>query len=215
MPGLEFDAAEEHRAADAWEAASGGALHVAAAGQDWKPVLRDEGDTVTALPLSALLSEALMALTLDYEGSGGLSLAATANVVRHMDDDGVDVALRARRGKERGPPIPAHPMLSLLERHEYAAVEANPEQRKGRFRLTEKGRRVRDAYEPVLAAVEQRWERRYGASVVHGVRASLEAVADPLDGGPPHDIIGLDAGLTAIVTGVGAREYASRNRDGT
>jgi hypothetical protein len=108
-PGLEFDAAEEHRAADAWEAASGGALYVAAARQDWKPVLRDEGDTVTALPLSALLSEALMAFTIDYEGSGGLSLAATANVVRHMDDEGVDVALRARRGKERGPPIPAHP----------------------------------------------------------------------------------------------------------
>jgi uncharacterized protein (DUF433 family) len=156
-----------------------------------------------------------MAFTIDYEGSGGLSLAATANVVRHMDDEGVDVALRARRGKEPGPPIPVHPMLALLERHEYAAIEANPDQCHGRFRLTEKGRRVRDAYEPVLAAVEQRWERRYGTSVVHGVRASLEAVADPLDGDPPHDIIGLDAGLTSIVTGGGTRECASRNRDGT
>jgi hypothetical protein len=215
MPGLEFDPAEEQRAADAWEAASGGALYVAAAGQDWKPVLRDEGDTVTALPLPALLSQALMAFTLDYEGSGGLSLAATANVVRHMDDVGVDVALRARRGKEPGPPIPVHPMLYSLERHGYAAVEAHPDARTGRLRLTEKGRRVRDAYEPVLAAVERRWERRYGASVVHGVRASLKAVAEQLDGDLPHDIIGRDAGLTAIVTGGGARASASRNRDGT
>src|SRR5262249_2774555 len=91
MPGLVFAAAEERRGADAWEVASGGALYVAATGQDWKPIRRDEGDTVTALPLSALLSQALMAFTIDYEGSGGLSLAATANVVRHMDDDGVDV----------------------------------------------------------------------------------------------------------------------------
>jgi hypothetical protein len=67
----------------------------------------------------------------------------------------------------------------------------------------------------VLAAVEQRWERRYDTSVVHGVRASLEAVAEQLDGDPPHDIIGIDADLTSIVTGGGARECASRNRDGT
>jgi hypothetical protein len=97
MPGLEFDAAEEQRAADAWEATSGGALYVAATGQDWRPVLRDEGDTVTTLPLSALLSQALMAFTLDYEGSGGLSLAATANVIRHMHDEGVDVAPESAR----------------------------------------------------------------------------------------------------------------------
>jgi hypothetical protein len=206
LPGLEFDAAAEQRAADAWEAAAGGALYVAATGQDWKRVLRAEGDTVTTLPLSALLSQALMAFTLDYEGSGGLSLAATANVVRHMDDEGVEVALRPRRGNEQGPPVPAHPMLSTLERHGYAAVEAHPDPRTGRFRLTEKGRRVRDAYETVLAAVEQRWERRYGASVVHGVRTSLEAVAEHLHGDPPHDIIGLDAGLAAIITGSGARE---------
>jgi hypothetical protein len=201
LPGHVFDAAEEQRAADAWEAASGGALYVASTGQDWKPVRRDEGDTVTTLPLSALLSQALMAFSIDYEGSGGLSLAATANVVRHMDDDGVDVALRARRGREPGQPIPVHHTLAMVERHEYAAVVAHPNPRTGRFRLTEKGRRVRDAYEPVLAAVEQRWERRYGAPVVHGVRASLEAVAGQLDGDLPHDIIGLDAGLTTIITG--------------
>jgi hypothetical protein len=212
-PELEFDAAEERRAPGAWEAASGGALDVSSAGQDWKPVLRGEGDSVTTLPLSALLSEALMAFTIDYEGSGGLSLAAAASVVRHLHDDGVDVALRARRGKEPGPPIPAPPMLSMLQRHAYAAVEANPDQRNGRFRLTEKGRQVRDAYEPLLAAVEQQWERRYGTLIVHGVRASLQAVAGQLDGDLPHDIIGLDASLTALVTGGGAREGASRNRD--
>jgi hypothetical protein len=156
-----------------------------------------------------------MAFTLDYEGSGGPSLAAAANVVRHIDDGGVDVALRARRGKEPGTPIPAHPMLAMLERHGYAAVEPHPNPRTGRFRLTEKGRRVRDAYEPALAAVEQRWERRYGTLVVRGLRASLEAVVGPFDGDPPHDIIGLDPGLTAIVTGGRARGDASRIRDGT
>ena len=36
-------------------------------GNDWKPVERAEGDTVSTLPLTALLSQALMAFTIDYE----------------------------------------------------------------------------------------------------------------------------------------------------
>ena len=43
--------------------------------------------------------------------------------------------------------MPADSTLAALERHAYAAVAADPsDKRKGRLTLTEKGKIVRDAY---------------------------------------------------------------------
>ncbi len=58
-------------------------------GQDWPVVLRGEGDTVSPLPLAALLSQALVAFAIDYECDAHMGLAQSANILRLIDDDGV------------------------------------------------------------------------------------------------------------------------------
>jgi hypothetical protein len=177
LPGLVFDPEAEHQAAEAWEKGSGGRLYVRDPGQDWRPVRRGEGDTTSDLSLFALLSQALMAFAIDYEGCGGLSLARSGNALRHIGDEGVDVTLRGSRSKGSSRLVPADSTLAALERHAYAAVAADPsDKRKGRLTLTEKGKSVRDAYDDVVAAIEQRWKRRYGAAVVRELRSALTSV---------------------------------------
>jgi hypothetical protein len=174
LPGLVFDPVAEHDAAEAWEEASGGRLYVRDTGQDWRPVPRGEGDTVSKLSLFALLSQALMAFAIDYEGCGGLALARSGNILRRIGDEGVEIALRTSGSSGL---VPADGLFAGLERHAYAAVVADPDdQRKGRLTLTEKGERVRDAYDDIVVAIEQRWKRRYGAAVVRELRAALSSV---------------------------------------
>lgn len=177
LPGLVFDPVAEHQAAEAWEKESGGRLYVRDSGQDWRPVQRGEGDTVSELSLFALLSQALMAFAIDYEGCGGLAMARSGNILRHIGDEGVAIALRPSRAKGSSPLLPADGPLAALERHAYAAVVADPsDNRKGRLTLTDKGKLVRDAYDDIVVAIEQRWKRRYGAAVIRELRGALSSV---------------------------------------
>jgi hypothetical protein len=177
LPGRVYDPGAEHAAAEAWEVESGGRLYVRETGQDWRPVARGEGDTVSALSLSALLSQAVTAFSVDYEGCGGLSLARSGNVLRAIPDEGMEVKIRAARSLGMATVVPADGMLAGLERHDFAALTPDPDdKRKGWFTLTEKGRLVRDAYDSVVVAIEQRWKRRYGATLVRNLRSALTSV---------------------------------------
>jgi hypothetical protein len=166
IPGRDFDFAAEQALAEAWEAESGGRLYVGSIhGQDWRPVRRREGDTVGGLPLSALLSQATVGITIDYEGSGGIALSIAADFLQSVDDDGFPVDQQSRR------------LFAGLERHDYASIDPEPERdQPGTFRLTDKGKKVRDAYGPVNAAIEKRWKQRYRTDVVRSLRSSLEAI---------------------------------------
>lgn len=176
LPGMVFDPGAERDAAEAWEVESGGRLYVRDTGQDWRPVARGEGDTVSGLPLFALLSQALMAFAIDYEGCGGLSLARSGNTLRAIGDDGIEVEVRRARSRGKTIFVPAGG-LAGLERHAYGALapDANDE-KKGVFTLTEKGRLVRDAYDEIVVAIEQRWKRRYGATLMRNLRSALTSV---------------------------------------
>lgn len=191
LPGFVFDRQKERQAAEAWEEESGGRIYVPTSGQDWRPVQRVGSDSAAGLRLIALLSQALTAFSIEYEGSGGMSLAGTANWVRHMGDAGERIEMRASRSRERGNEVrlPAHSVFAGLTRHAYATVEVDPDDiRQGTFQLTEKGRQVRDVYEELVAAIEQRWERRYGPAI-QSLRASLEKVIESLPGEPPHHVL--------------------------
>lgn len=52
-------------------------------GADWVPVRRSDGDTVSSLPLTALLSQTLMAFTIEYEDRFPWPLASTDGLVSH------------------------------------------------------------------------------------------------------------------------------------
>jgi methyltransferase (TIGR00027 family) len=154
------------------------------------------------LPLSALLSQALVAFTIeadneaehrlphrtqDYGRSPGAaadapwqtSLAMWANCLRHVPDDGITVAgmrAAARTGTN----------LDGMRRWRYVTYTPDPGRGKrprqdAIVRLTPGGRRARDVWDGVPAEIEQRWRDRFGAPAVDALRAALAAVVADLD----------------------------------
>ena len=78
------------------------------------------------------------------------------------------------------------------------------------MRLTPKGRQTLDRYQQVLAAVEDRWEKRFGPDTIGGLRDALQGIVDQRDGDHPR----LSEGLVPYPEGWRAeRPYlASTNR---
>jgi methyltransferase (TIGR00027 family) len=154
------------------------------------------------LPLSALLSQALVALTIeadneaehrlphttqDYGRSAGAgadapwqtSLVMWANCLRHVPDGGITVAAMreaARTGTN----------LDGMRRWRYVTYTPDPGHGKrprpdAIVRLTPGGQRARRVWDGVPAEIEQRWRDRFGAPAVDGLRAALAAVVAELD----------------------------------
>ena len=157
--------------------AAGGA-YVSGHGQDWKPVPRETGDTTSSLPTYALLSQALMQFTADFETRGLGALLYAATILRRIPDTGAptaDFPLLARlKGDGK----------SALERHLYLTIAGSPRV----AHLTPRGADVRDRYDGTVASIEDEWRDRYGDDVVTDVRSGIEAL--DLDPAFPHHIVG-------------------------
>jgi DNA-binding MarR family transcriptional regulator len=138
-----------------------------------------EGDTASRLHLPALLSQVLLAYTIDFERESELSLPLSANFVRALDETGVpvrDLPLLA------GVSIEATSMaLTFLAKTGYVVVEVDHAGTK-RVRLTPKGREAQERSRLLHHDVEGRWEARFGADDVRRLRASLHGVLDQRDG---------------------------------
>jgi hypothetical protein len=134
-------------------------------GQDWKPVRRQDGDTVAGLSMCALLSQALVAFALAYEELSPVALSVSTRILRRIPREG-----RPLRD------IGMSPHLSALDRHGFVRLGGEGEN-PGVF-LTMKGRAVNDAYTRRIEAVEQTWRDRSGHETVSNLRSALENVAD-------------------------------------
>jgi hypothetical protein len=154
---------------------------------DWAPVVREDvdGSSVAQLPTYALLSQALMSFTSDFEELWIGSLNQAATVLRLLPDEGLpnkDVPSLSR--------LPGNGK-SLLERHLYIEIVRDPNNPKVKLAVpTGRGRNTRDEYAATVARVEERWGPKYGADVASGLRAALEAIVADLDPSLPHHIIG-------------------------
>ena len=156
-----------------WKAGDDGPPRIPPSGTEWFPVLR-AGKGAAALPLTALLSQALCNFAVDYELRSP-SLGATIQGLLPIDP-------------ERGTPMREVPRFahlsgdgrSGLERHGFVKVGPKPKQV---AKLTPIGAHFRDVYGPYTAAVEDRWRDVYGDAVVTKVRVALEKAAPP---GPAH-----------------------------
>lgn len=137
-------------------------------GTDWRPVLRGDGDTVSSLPLTALLSQALMAFTIDYEAGFPWPLASTLTVLCHLSPEAKPLT-----------DVPGdHGVTgngkSLCERHLIVAVTRDPTNpRRKLVALTDRGQQVIHHHPARLDAVEAEWRRRYGDATVTGLRDAL------------------------------------------
>ena len=143
------------------------------------------------MPLSALLSQALVAFTLEFEravadsGHRELSLALGSNVMRFLGEDGLRIGTIAELAGVSKQAISQQ--VAYLEKHGYVAVEPDPTDDRAKVvRLTERGFESRDVCRPLFGTIERRWERRYGRDVVRCLRESLEAVVGQLDADLPH-----------------------------
>ena len=113
-----------------------------------------------AQDLAALLSQALLSFTLEYEDEAALSLALSANVVRVLSADAVPVRdLPTRSGVSKEAITAA---VGFLQRNGYAAVEPDPAGGSKLVRLTEQGLAARAQHARLAKAVERRWRKRLG-----------------------------------------------------
>lgn len=154
-------------------------------------------------PLSALLSQMLVAFTIELDNEferqmleagypgAGLSLRVWSNLMRFLADGPVTVGGLAARS-----PTPANRLkfqLGCLERWGFVVPEtAQPGDKRKRdgwgsargiradcaFRLTTKGMKAVEVWPPLLGMIEGRWEARFGKSEISRLRESLQVITD-------------------------------------
>jgi hypothetical protein len=128
---------------------------------------RPDGTAPQALPLSALLSRALLSFAVEYEREAGLSLAVAANVLRVLGTEGTRLRdLPALTGTSRASVRWA---LGILTRGDLAAEEPDPAASRGQVaRLTARGLAAQRLYHDLAGEIERRWHDRYPAAFPDG-----------------------------------------------
>ncbi|MGH8987299.1 MAG: hypothetical protein ACRDXC_01700 [Acidimicrobiales bacterium] len=134
-------------------------------GQDWKPVSRTGEDSVSQLPVSALVSQALVAFAIDYQELSPVALTLSAAVIKRIPPQG-----RPVRGLGHGAG------LSALARHGFVKLVGDGKD--AVVQLTKRGAAVHDAYDDRVEALETEWRQRFGSSEVAALRSALEAAVD-------------------------------------
>ena len=144
---------------------------------DWEqgaPAGRKD-DAGSRLPLSALLSRALLAFAIEFERESDLSLAMCANVVRVLDEKGVRVRDLSRLSGVSKELIKVS--LAFLGKHGYIVLAPDPTTKGTELvRLTPNGREAQKAYHKGLGVIEKRWQARFGKDAVRKLRGSLECL---------------------------------------
>ncbi len=173
------------------------------------------GQVAGDLPLSALLSQALVAFTIEFDNeyehrmphrttrsSAGVagpwlvSLVMWSNLMRFVDEDGVAVGELQDQGGN----------LAGMERWGYVVVKPNPAdprpkppRRAWMVRPTAKGRRAQSVWRPLANVIEQRWQTRCGADDIGTLRESLQMLVGELDRKLPEYLPVLRYGLWSTV----------------
>jgi hypothetical protein len=134
-------------------------------GQDWQPVPRGKGNTVSDLPLTALVSQALVAFAISYEEESPVALSLSGTVIRLIPPEGRTLQ---ELGHSAG--------VSALVRHGFLRVSGNA----GReiVRMTAKGLAVSCAYDARIDTVETKWRKAFGDLSITLLRQALETVAE-------------------------------------
>lgn len=164
-------------------AAHPGPPRLPAHGKDWRPVVRDDVDDTAALPLSALLSQTLVAFAMDYEAESEAELSlATGTLLQAIPDSGVRAVDVPHTG--------AHGILAEDGTRTGRAALARP---------TPFGRALREAHRPLVAAIEDGWRSRHGTTRIYSLRSTTAAILDRIElTGPRERVVSLLAELFPI-----------------
>lgn len=166
-----YGAADESLTGGSYLPAEEGPPRIPARGEEWPVVERDLRKAPKAKNLTAQLSQTLMQFALDYEAEDLGRLGLTTMFFQYLPDEGM------RLGDARRHYAITGNGKSLHERHMYVVLEPgkSSDSKRGVF-PTQKTRRARDAYPYLVAAIETRWEERYGRPLMTNLRKSLEAM---------------------------------------
>lgn len=159
------------------------------------------------LPLSALLSQTLVAFTIEFDNEAEhrmphrttrqgktvatgpapwlASMAMWMNCMRFVPDGGISVRELECRARAR-------PNWNGMIRWRYVYLEPAPDDARPKppqsammVRATAGGRAAQQLWEPLSAEIETRWRERFGAGAVDGLRTALVAIAEQLPAGLP------------------------------
>jgi hypothetical protein len=151
-----------------------------------------------ALPLSALLSQALVAFTIEFDNEAErqlhartdarpfpVSLVMWYNCLRYVGESSIapDRLMRCARTRTN---------LPGMLRWRYVELDET-----GDIRATRLGRLMRRIWEPLSGEIEARWSERFGSATVVELRATLEAIVTELDPALPDCLPILQYGLRA------------------
>ena len=136
------------------------------------------GESVIAnLPLVSLLSQVLLWFAIEFERESPVSLAISANVLRLLSDEGARASDLPRLASVSKEAIAT--TLSFLTKRGYLEMTSKKDGSRTKvIALTAKGRAAQVKYRELVGVIEERWQSRYGAKVVLGLRESLESLAD-------------------------------------
>ena len=126
---------------------------------------RGNGDTVSGLSLSALVSQALVAFAMNYEEKSPVALSLSGTVIRLIPPDGRTLQ---GLGDSAG--------ISALVRHDFLRVSGNAGTEI--VHLTPKGLAVSRAYSGRIQAVETEWRNVFGDVPITLLRRALEEMAE-------------------------------------
>ena len=144
------------------------------------------------LPLSALLSQMLVAFTIEFDneferrmphrttrqGSTGgpwlVSMAMWSNCMRFVAENGVRLGeLEDLAGTKTN--------LNGMVRWGYIVVEQKPRRSDWVIRTTPKGRNAQEIWQPLFGTIETHWRERFGMNQIDELRESLQALIHRFD----------------------------------
>jgi DNA-binding MarR family transcriptional regulator len=167
--------------------------------------VHDAGASATAvdLPLPALLSQVLVAFTIEFDnefekrmphrttnnssmpasrqGPWLVSLVMWSNCMQFVSENGV----RAGKLVEL-----ARTKTNFHGMHRWGYIDVDPGSADGRrkpprrdwlIRATPRGRKAQEVWRPLFAVIEKRWQARFGADVVNQLRKVLAALISEID----------------------------------
>jgi DNA-binding MarR family transcriptional regulator len=172
-------------------------------------VVADSRHTGDRLPLAALVSQALVAFTIEFDnefehqmphrttnhgstpGSDCVrwlvSMAMWVHCMRYVPEDGIPAGELARRAQltAKGAEMVIQRMSKwwgyLTVNPDPADTRANPPGAAWVVRPTCAGRRAQRVWEPLTGVIEDRWRDRFGGEAIDDLRGALVAVVSRLD----------------------------------
>jgi hypothetical protein len=164
--------------------AKAGPSPIPAHGQDWPVVRRDGMASMSDMPLSALLSQTLVAFSIDYETRSqawrtGNSMSVAAMLGLLVPDGAPADLIPKTRAWTQG-----------LEASGFVTVERDAMRpTKKRVALTAEGARLQAENTARLDEVERDWRDRYGAERLDALRAALEGIVHGIGVGLPDHLL--------------------------